>query len=339
MTFSNFIKDKVYVIVLNLSCAVLLSMFIYLTRRKMDELILILVCWAFIFIIYLMIIYRKQKKKVLEIHCIMDSLDKKYLFVEMLDKPSTVLEQEYYSIMKRSMKSMAEHVSEAERKQREYQEFIEQWVHEIKLPITGMKLICENNKNEYTRKQILQIEEIERHVERVLYYARLGHVEKDYIIKETSLTDIIEEVLAKNKKLLITNNFGVDTSNLHYTVYCDKKWIVFILNQIIINCVQYKKDNPKITIGAYEVGSNIELAIKDNGIGIKKSEISRIFQIGFTGSNGRNSKTSTGIGLYLCKELSQKLGISINAKSELNKYTEIILSFPKDENLDLMKQR
>jgi signal transduction histidine kinase len=263
----------------------------------------------------------------------MESLDKKYLLPNVLDKPSTALDQEYFYIMKRAMKSMTEQVSQAERKQTEYQQFIEQWVHEIKRPITASTLICENNKNEYTRKLISQIEEMERQVERVLYYARLGHVEKDYMISETSLDDIVEEALAKNKQLLIQNNVRVDTSRLHYKVYSDKKWIVFILNQIIINCIQYRKENSQIAITASEEGSNIKLSVKDNGIGIKGSEVSRIFQHGFTGSNGRNAKNSTGIGLYLCKELSKKLGISIDVKSVLNVYTEIILLFPKDDNL------
>jgi len=333
MTARAFLKDKIYIFVLNLSCAIVSCLFLGFARIGRDELVLLLICWALILIFYLLIAYVKLKKRCSKLNTIMESLDKKYLLPNVLDKPSTVLEQEYFNIMKRSMKSMTEQVSQAERKQTEYQQFIEQWVHEIKRPITASKLICENNKNDYTRKLISQIEEMERQVERVLYYARLGHVEKDYIISETALDDIVEEALAKNKQLLIQNNVRVDTSCLHYRVYSDKKWIVFILNQIIINCIQYRKDNSQITIMASEEGRNIKLSVKDNGIGIKESEISRIFQHGFTGSNGRNAKNSTGIGLYLCKELSEKLGITISAKSNLNAYTEMVLLFPKDNNL------
>ncbi len=333
MTVRAFFKDKAYIIVLNFSCAVLLSLFLYFAGSGRDELILVLICWGLILSLYLIVTYTKSRKRCAKLNAIMESLDKKYLLPNVLDKPVTALEREYFFIMKRAMKSMTEQVSQAERKQTEYQHFIEQWIHEIKRPITASKLICENNKNDYTRKLISQIEEMERHVERVLYYARLGYVEKDYMISETALNDIVEEVLAKNKQLLIQNNVRVDTSDLYYTVYSDKKWIVFILNQIIANCVQYKKDNPQITIAASEEGNKIKLAVRDNGIGIKESEISRIFQLGFTGSNGRNAKNSTGIGLYLCKELSKKLGIAINAKSDLNRYTEIVLLFPKDKVL------
>lgn len=332
MTVGAFLRDKFYIILLNFSCAILSSLFLSFSKIDQGELVLFLICWGIILNLYLIITYIKLRKRYAKINAIMESLDKKYLLANVLDKPMTILEQEYFYIMKRALKSMTEQVSKAERKQTEYQQFIEQWVHEIKIPITASKLICENNKNEYTRKLISQIEEMERHVERVLYYARLGYVEKDYMISEVSLDDIVEDVLAKNKQLLIQNHIRVDTSFLHYKVYSDKKWIVFILNQIIINCIQYKKENLQITIEAFEEENNIKLTIKDNGIGIKESEISRIFQHGFTGSNGRNAKNSTGIGLYLCKELSKKLGIYICAKSELNKFTEITLFFPKDKD-------
>lgn len=329
MTFRTFIKEKFYLLILNIACAGFLSLFLYFTGTGRDAIILVCICWTLILILYLGVAYWKLNKRFSKMKHIMETLDKKYLFPEMMGKPSSATEQEYFTFMKRAMKSMTEHVSAAERKQSEYQQFIEQWIHEIKRPITASKLLCENNKNDYTRKLISQIEEIERHVERVLYYARLGYVEKDYLIKKTPLNEIIEEVLAKNKQLLIQNNVRVDTSNLEYTVYSDKKWIVFIMNQIIINSVQYKIDNALISITSTEKDNCIELTVKDNGIGIKESEIDRIFQLGFTGSNGRNAINATGIGLYLCKELCNKLGIDIHAHSELNEFTEIILSFPK----------
>lgn len=329
MTFRTFIKDKFYLLILNIVCAIFLSLFLYFTGTGRDEIILVFVCWVLILSLYLTVVYRNLNKCFSKMKRIMETLDKKYLFPEMIDNPTSAIEREYYNAMKRAMKSMTEHVSAAERKQSEYQQFIEQWIHEIKRPITASKLLCENNKNDYTRKLISQVEDIERHVERVLYYARLGYVEKDYLVRKTPLNEIIEEVLAKNKQLLIQNNVRVDTSNLQYTVYSDEKWIVFILNQIITNSVQYKKDSALINITAAEKESFIELTVKDNGIGIKESEIDRIFQLGFTGSNGRNANNATGIGLYLCKELCNKLGIDIHAHSELNEFTEIILSFPK----------
>lgn len=254
-----------------------------------------------------------------------------------MDAPTSYLEKEYYSIMKQTMKSMTEHVSAAERAQTEYRQFIEQWIHEVKRPITAAKLICENNKSEHTRKLLTQIEEIDSDVERVLYYARLGHVENDYIIKETVLYDIVQDVLAKNKQLLIQSGVKVDTLNLHHTVFSDKKWVGFILNQIIMNSIQYKNNEPHITIEAIEYDKTIALSVKDNGIGIKASELERIFQLGFTGSNGRNGKNATGIGLYLCNELSQKLGIKLDVQSEIGVYTNIILYFPIEKSTAIKK--
>lgn len=329
MMFRNFISDKVYVLALNLCCGMLLILFLYFTGTGYVELVLILICWGIILSFWLIVAYVKSKKKFTEMHSIMEFLDKKYLFSEMMEKPSSAVEREYFDIMRHAMKSMTEHVSESERKRNEYQQFIEQWIHEIKRPITASKLICENNKNEYTRKLNSQIEEIERHVERVLYYARLGYVERDYLIRKTPLNDIVEVVLTKNKQMLIQNSVRIKMGNLQHIVYCDEKWIVFVLNQIITNCVQYRKDSALISITAAENENDIELDVKDNGIGVKESEIGRIFQHGFTGSNGRNGNNSTGIGLYLCKELCQKLDIEIHAQSVLGQFTEVILSFPK----------
>jgi len=337
MKFEGYLKSKAGILLFNIIIAWFFSSFLYFTGTGLSELTLLLICWILILIIYIFVDYIGQKRKIEKLHNIMKFLDKKYLLAEVIDKPKSYLEKEYYSIIKQTMKSMTEHVSEAECTQTEYRQFIEQWIHEVKRPITASKLICENNKNEHTRKLLTQIEEIDSYVERVLYYARLGHVEKDYIIKETVLYDIVQDVLAKNKQLLIQNSVKVDTLNLHYTVFSDKKWVGFILNQIIMNSIQYKNNNPHITIEAIEYDKTIALSIKDNGIGIKASELERIFQLGFTGSNGRNSKSSTGIGLYLCNELSRKLGIRIDVQSEIEVYTKIILYFPIQKDLAIKK--
>lgn len=337
MKFEGYLKSKAGILLLNIIVAWLFSSFLYFTGTGLSELTLLLICWILILIIYILVDYIVQKRKIEKLHNIMNFLDKKYLLAGVIDKPKSYLQKEYYSIIKQTMKSMTEHVSEAERTQTEYRQFIEQWIHEVKRPIAASKLIYENNKNEYTRKLLTQIEEIDSYVERVLYYARLGHVEKDYLIKETVLYDIVQDVLAKNKQFLIQNNAKVDTLNLHYTVFSDKKWVAFILNQIVTNSVKYKNDNPHIIIKAVEYDKTIALSVRDNGIGIRASETERIFQLGFTGSNGRNAKGSTGIGLYLCKELSRKLGIEIDVKSEMGMYTEITLYFPIQKDLSMKK--
>ena len=123
--------------------------------------------------------------------------------------------------------------------------------------------------------------------------------------------------------------------NTNVLAYSDEKWLEFILNQIIINSIKYKKEiNATIVIETIENKENVKLKIKDNGMGIKKSEIDRIFDKGFTGTNGRNQKKSTGIGLYLCKRLCEEIGMELQAESIENQYTEMIITIPRNKKIN-----
>lgn len=169
----------------------------------------------------------------------------------------------------------------------------------------------------------------------MLFYARLDQVSNDFMIRKVNLEEIIKNVLVKNKKIMIRNNMQVETENTEVSAYTDEKWLEFILNQIIINAIQYRKEkNPKIIIALKENKESVQLSIKDNGIGIKKSEIDRVFDKGFTGTNGRNQKKSTGIGLYLCKRLCEELGMTIEAKSVEKECTDIIIIIPRNKKIN-----
>ncbi len=192
-------------------------------------------------------------------------------------------------------------------------------------------MVIENNKNEATKSIDEELNKVEDYIEQAIFYARSNTVEKDYYIKEINLKDIVNESIKKNKSTLIQNKILINIHDLDKTVHTDSKWIQFILNQIIQNSVKYKKqdNNSEIEIYAKQGKENVILYIKDNGIGITKGEITRVFEKGFTGTNGRlQNKKSTGIGLYLCKKLCDKLGISIELNSIQNEGTEIRLVFP-----------
>ena len=232
---------------------------------------------------------------------------------------------------------MLENVTDVKNTQKEYKEYIESWVHEIKIPITSAKLLCENNKSDITNKIDEDIEEVNNYVEQALFYARSNTVEKDYYIRKVVLKEIVNESIKKNKSSLIQEKISIDIHDLEIEVNTDNKWIVFILNQIIQNSIKYrKKENSVIEIYANQGKENVILYIKDNGIGIKQGEITRVFEKGFTGTNGRlSNKKSTGIGLYLCKKLCNKLGIGIELNSVQNEGTEVKLVFPKDSYIEL----
>ncbi len=261
----------------------------------------------------------------------MEELEEKYLISEIIKNPNFEEGKILKETLQDAGKSMLENVDKYKFSQQDYKEYIELWIHEIKMPIATSKMIIENNKNEVTKSIDEEIDKIENYTEQALFYARSNTVEKDYYIKKSNLKEIVNNAILKNKETLIQNNIKIKTHDLDKEIYTDSKWCVFILNQIIQNSIKYsKKENKEIEIYAKEEKEKVILYVKDNGIGIKKGEITRVFEKGFTGENGRiNGKKSTGIGLYLCKKLCDKLGISLELNSEKDIGTEVRIVFPK----------
>ena len=206
---------------------------------------------------------------------------------------------------------MLENVNSYKQLQEDYKEYIELWIHEIKIPIATSKLIIENNKNEITKSIDEELDEIENYTEQALFYARSNTVNKDYVVTKSNLKEIVNEAILKSKRALLSNKISIELNDLEKEVFTDSKWATFIINQIIQNSIKYsKKEDKKIQLYAKSNNENIILYIKDNGIGIKKGEITRVFEKGFTGENGRIiNKKSTGIGLYLCQKLCNKLDL------------------------------
>ena len=151
----------------------------------------------------------------------------------------------------------------------------------------------------------------------MLFYAKSEVLEKDYFIKETSLTDLVHPVILEYKNYLLTYHIKVEVSNMEdLIVYTDIKWLDFIISQLISNAIKYQNKKDKlIKISGHQTATNIRLEIYDNGVGIKEEDLSRVFAKGFTGSN-RNKSNASGLGLYLTKKLCDKLGLDIKIESE-----------------------
>ena len=206
--------------------------------------------------------------------------------------------------------------------------------HEIKTPIASSKLLIENNTNEVTRKIDTQMDRIENYVEQVLYYSRSNEVGKDYIIKKVELEPLVKKVIKRNQRDFISKRISLELKDLEQVVYSDSKWIEFILNQIIVNAIKYSKgNNDKIEIESQKQNNSVILSIKDYGVGINEKDVGRVFEKGFTGDNGRKFGKSTGIGLYLCKKLCEKLGLGLYIDSKENYGTKITIIFPTTENI------
>ena len=335
MKFTKYIKDKIYYILTFSIYIILISIYLKAMETEIPAIIIVIAISTIFFCAGFIISYLKSNKYLKDIDKMMDNLTEKYLITEIMPKPSRAERLAYYRILKKANKSMLENISIIKQQQKDYKEYIESWVHEIKIPITSVKLLCENNKSDITTKIDEEIEEINNFVEQALFYARMDQVSNDFMIKNINLNNVIRNVLARNKKIMIQNNMKVELNNVNTNCYTDEKWLEFIVNQIIQNAIKYRKEkNANIIITISENKENVILNIKDNGIGIKTSEIDRIFDKGFTGTNGRNQKKSTGIGLYLCKRLCQEIGMEIEANSKENEFTEIKIIIPRNKKIN-----
>lgn len=330
MSLGDFLKSRFSVIFLNSIGLITLLIFLFSVGNTLDTLKIISIIWIIVLGAYLFFQYKNRKSFFSELSQSIDNLDKKYLISEVIDKPVYLEAEPYYYLLKKAGKSMREEINSIKNERKEYKEYIEQWIHEVKTPIASIKLIEENNKTNISRLVLQELETLDRYVEQALFYARSEEVEKDYLIKEMSLENCINKVIIKNKQIFILNNIDVEIENVDKNVYCDSKWLEFILNQIVVNASKYRNlENPKVKIYTEDIKNGIQLIIEDNGLGIPQAELNRVFEKGFTGSKGRLNNKSTGIGLYLCKKLCGKLGLTIDIESKENLYTKVIIVFPK----------
>lgn len=259
----------------------------------------------------------------------LDGLDKKYLLTEVIEEPLFMDGKILYDTLRTVDKSMADNVNTYRLSQAEYKDYIELWVHEIKTPLAAAKLIISNNPSDATENLLEEVEKIEGFVDQALYYARSTNPEKDYTIKELNLQSIVSKVIRKHSKVFIYHKIKLQLDDLDVMVYSDVKWLEFILEQIISNALKYTpQDRGILHVYVSKDTNAISLHLQDNGIGIDDSDLSRIFDKGFTGRNGRANEKATGMGLYLCKTLCDKLYLDIQAESQSLLGTTITLTFP-----------
>ena len=301
--------------------------------KSNESLILVFITFQIILGLTLLLIeYSKKNSFYKTIQSKLINLDKKYLVLEMLERPKTSEEELIYQILYDINKSYIEELKDYKLSLTNFKEYIELWIHEVKIPISSLVLMTHNSKETLPKKYTTQIDRLDNYIDQVLYYVRSNTSEEDFFIKEVSLQKIITSVALKNKDDLLENNieFIVKTSN--EKVLTDEKWLEFILNQIINNSIKYKRNIkvPKIEIKVEEATQKVILTITDNGIGIPKNDLPKVFNKSFTGTNGRTTTKSTGLGLYIAKNLLKKLGHKIEIESEVNKYTKVTITFSKN---------
>lgn len=185
------------------------------------------------------------------------------------------------------------------------------WAHQIKTPISSMRLNLQNEDSALSRKILADLFRVEQYVEMVLTFLRLNSNSTDYVFKEYDLDKIIKNTIKKFASEFINRKISLLYEPIDEKIVTDEKWLSFVIEQVISNALKYTpKGNITITYT-----NDKKLCIQDTGIGIAKEDIPRIFENGYTGYNGRINKRSSGIGLYLCKCICDKLGYKISAES------------------------
>jgi len=332
MNIGTYIKEKKENIILFIILVIILLFLLDLFGVNKYLTIMILSLLSIYFIVDFFTFYLKRKKYYDNFLNNLNLLDKKYLILETLEEPEFLDGKVFYDALYKIDKSMMENINNYRNETEDFKEYVEMWIHEIKIPIAGLMLMYHNNKT--VNKNFLdQLNSLDNLTDQILYYVRSNYAEKDFLIKEASMDKIINEVLLKNKDSILENHIDVTVDVKNVKVLTDSKWLVFILNQIINNSIKYSDNSRKSYIMFYIEDNEKEttLHIKDNGIGVNASDLKHVFDKSFTGENGRKMRNSTGFGLYISKKLIEKLGHKISATSEENKYFEITITFGKND--------
>lgn len=337
MNLKSYLKDKKISILLFLFVylVILLMLFAFKTPSALIKAVSLILPLCGILLI--LINYFPKKKFYNELLTKVELLDKSYLVLEVIKEPDFYEGKLLYQTLYDINKSMNEFVKTLEFQMTDFKEYIEMWIHEVKIPLASLILMAHNNTNEKLPTE--QINRIEDYLDQVLYYVRSENAEKDYLINEINLNKVIGNVALKNKDYLLENNIDLIVKDVDYKILTDSKWLEFIINQIINNSIKYRKPKVKsyIKITTKEEKDKVTLIIEDNGIGIPSTDISRVFEKSFTGHNGRIRAKSTGMGLFIAKKLCNKIGHKITIESVENKYTKVYITFSKNKFYEVVK--
>lgn len=329
--------------IVTMSCIHLLYM--YLIGARKQDVVYAAVLDAILLLITVLVGFFRYSSKV---KALSNALKRPVEEQAQLPEATDDVEILYHRLLENQSIARSESESSAAVRQSRMRDYYSMWVHQIKTPISAMKLLLEAEREELG--QLICDEEqqaaltelsgnmdsledelfrIEEYVSMALQYQRVSSTENDFVLEKVSVDDIIRDTIKKYAKVMIRRHIGINYSGTGQEVYTDEKWLAFILEQILSNAIKYTPQG-FVTIETAEEKDRFFITIKDTGIGIKAEDLPRVFEKGYTGYNGHADKKATGIGLYLCRQMADKLGHTIRMESELGKGTKVWIGFDLD---------
>ena len=241
--------------------------------------------------------------------------------IDVLPEPQGMDDADYQAIIRTLQREVTDTAAVSSARYQDLVEYYTVWVHQIKTPITSMRLSLEKEDTALSRKLSSDLFQIEQYVEMVLAYLRLDADSSDYVFKEYALDEIVRQSISKFAGEFIVRNLRLNYTPSGETVVTDEKWLSFVIEQILSNALKYTREG-EIRISLLKPKT---LCIADTGIGIDPADLPRVFEKGYTGFNGRADKRASGIGLYLCRQICNNLGIEVRITSKLGEGTSVFL--------------
>ena len=281
--------------------------------------------------------YRRDARFYREIGSLVDQLEHPYQLHALMRRPPSSDHAFVFDALQAMGVASANEVSAAKVQAQQHREYVESWVHEVKAPLSAALLTCERTPEPERSLIRGDIDNALREVDQALWYARAENPNADYVIKEIRLIDLVRKACRKEARGLIERGVSVDAAFDEFVaVRTDAKQVGFVLSQIITNAAKYgaSKISFEVSIAEDCFGAQtVTLAVRDNGCGIPAADLPRVFDRGFTGTRGRESGSSTGMGLYIASTICRCIGVGLSASSNEESGTTISLGFPQDPRL------
>lgn len=327
--FKAFIAEKAPRILLEFLYALVFVLVLYLCSVPLYGIAYAaIICAAIEFIVQSINFYKfSQKHK--NLACQMKNIR---ISAGELPVPSGFIERDYDSLLRTVCSDRAEIISRNYSEKANMIDYYTTWVHQIKTPISAMRLILQSEDSSLSRELNTELFRIEQYVEMALAYLRMDSESTDYVIKKYSLDKVVKQAVRKYSPMFIHKKIGLNLEPIEAEVITDEKWLCFVIEQLLSNALKYTRSGA-ISIRAERDENVVALIISDTGIGIAAEDLPRVFDKGFTGYNGRADKKATGIGLYLSGKILDKLNHRIFIQSELGRGTSVRIEFNSHINL------